>query len=140
MKKNPAHVTVPHRDNKPNWYCVATKFGTDGKIESEIVADETTKLPIAIEIPDKPLDVVYETATATIYYTYHDSYEEAHRQMEQSTSMVSPAYSEIIRTFSKRCYSLIDAIFEALSQNLFVFTNRRHGGFGLRNKFLCNCF
>ena len=112
MKKDPARVTVPHRDNKPNWYCVATKFGTDGKIESEIVVDETTKLPIAIEIPDKPLDAVYETASATIYYTYHDSYEEAHRQMEQSMSLVSPSNSKIKYVFSTRRNPAINAIHE----------------------------
>ena len=45
------------------------------------MADEKTKLPIAIEIDEKPLDGVFEMATATIYYTYHEGYEEATQQV-----------------------------------------------------------
>lgn len=139
MKKDPARVTIPHRDNQPSWYCVATKFGADGKIESEIVTDETTRLPIAIEIPDKPLDTVFETATATIYYTYHDSYEEARRQMEQSMSMVSPPISKVVRAFTKCCHSSIGTVFKALTEDQFSLSKRWHSRFCCRSQFFCDC-
>ena len=58
MKKELPKITIPHRDNKPNFYCVKTEYRNDGKIECEIMADEETKLPIAIEVPDKPLEIV----------------------------------------------------------------------------------
>lgn len=99
MKKEPAKVTVPHRDLEPNYYCVKTTYHHNGKIESEILTEENSEMLIAFESPGKPLDGVFETATATIYYTYHDSYEEAARQieatgvynkqLEQVTSMIS---------------------------------------------------
>lgn len=81
MKKEPAKVNVTHRDNKPNFYCVKTTYHNNGKIESEIMVDEKTKSPIAIEIDEKPLDGVFETATEIIYYTYHEGYEEAAQQV-----------------------------------------------------------
>ena len=82
MKREPAKVIVPHRDLEPNYYCVKTTYHHSGKIESEILADEETALLIAFESPGKPLDAVFENATATIYYTYHDNYEDAARQVE----------------------------------------------------------
>ena len=33
----------------PQWYCVKTLFRADGTMESEIVSDEKTKIPIAIQ-------------------------------------------------------------------------------------------
>ena len=81
MKKDPPKLNITHRDKKPNFYCVKTTYYNNGKIESEIMADEKTKLPIAIEIDEKPLDGVFETAIATIYYTYHEGYDEATQQV-----------------------------------------------------------
>ena len=102
-KREPAKVVISHRDNKTDFYCVKTTYHNNGKIESEIMVDEKTKLPLAIEIPDKPLDGVFETETATIYYTYHEGYAEAarqvaatgvhNRQMEQTISVDSFALS-----------------------------------------------
>ena len=65
----------------PQWYCVKTVLHNDGTIESEIAADEKTKLAIAIQSLEKPLDGVFETTEATTYYTYHQGYKEALRQM-----------------------------------------------------------
>lgn len=65
----------------PQWYCVKTTFHNDGKMESEIVADEKTNIAIVIQQVEKPMDGVFETADGTIYYTYHRGYEEARRQM-----------------------------------------------------------
>lgn len=103
MKKEPAKVIVPHRDLEPNYYCVKTTYHHDGKIESKILTEENTELLMAFESPGKPLDGVFETPTATIYYTYHDNYEDAARQVEatgvhnrqheQTVSMISFRYS-----------------------------------------------
>ena len=95
LKKEPAKLNIPHRDKKPDFYCVKTTYHNNGKIESEIMAEEKSNVPIAIELDAKPLDGVFETATATIYYTYHEGYEEAAqqvavmmRQNEQTMQMV----------------------------------------------------
>ena len=61
----------------PLWYCVKTKFYNSGKIESEIMRDEKTKLPIAIQSFGSPLDGSYDDKDGTIYYTYHRGYEAA---------------------------------------------------------------
>lgn len=66
----------------PHWYCVKTVYHNNGKIESEIVVDEKTGNPIVLQMVDKPQDGVYATATATTYYTYHQGYEEAARQLK----------------------------------------------------------
>ena len=81
LKKEPAKLNIPHRDKKPDFYCVKTTYHNNGKIESEIMAEEKSNVPIAIELDAKPLDGVFETATATIYYTYHEGYEEAAQQV-----------------------------------------------------------
>lgn len=65
----------------PHWYCVKTTLHNNGKMESEIVADEKTNIAIVIQQAEKPLDGVFETMSSTIYYTYHRGYEEAKRQM-----------------------------------------------------------
>lgn len=65
----------------PHWYCVKTIYHNNGKMESEIVVDEKTKLAIVIQQVEKPSDDAYETAEGIIYYTYHRGYEEAKRQM-----------------------------------------------------------
>lgn len=88
MKKEPAKVIVPHRDLEPNYYCVKTTYENNGKIKCEIMTEENSERLAAFESPGKPLDEVYETATATIYYTYHDSYEDAARQVEATESQV----------------------------------------------------
>lgn len=105
MKKENPKITIPHRDKKPDFYCVKTTYHNNGKIESEVMADEESGLLIAIEDPDKPLDEVFEAATATIYYTYHEGYAEAARQVatmtgqiEQTIHMVQFAY--LYRHFS----------------------------------------
>lgn len=64
-----------------HWYCVKTTLHNDGRIESEVVTDEKTQKPIVIKDTDKPLDGVFETTTATIYYSYHAGYKEAMRQV-----------------------------------------------------------
>jgi hypothetical protein len=77
-----------YRDWKkcPLWYCVKTLFNMNtGKMESEIVRDEKTKQLIAIQDTEKPLDGVYETASGTIYYTYHRGYAEAAKQVAAAT-------------------------------------------------------
>lgn len=66
----------------PLWYCVKTFFNPNsGKLESEIVKDEKTKVPIAIKDKDKPQDGVFENAAGTTYYTYHRGYEAALKQV-----------------------------------------------------------
>ncbi len=71
----------------PLWYCVKTFFNLNsGKMESEIVKDEKTKLPIAIQDKEKPQDGVFETAAGTIYYTYHRGYAEAAKQVAMATA------------------------------------------------------
>lgn len=65
----------------PQWYCVKTTFHSNGKMESEIVADEKTNIAIVIQQVEKPQDDVFEMAGSTIYYTYHRGYKEAERQM-----------------------------------------------------------
>jgi hypothetical protein len=65
----------------PNWYCIKTVLHEDGRVESEIVADEKSKLAIVIQSLDKPQDGVYETAEAITYYTYHQGYAEAARHL-----------------------------------------------------------
>lgn len=94
-RKEPAKITIPHRDNKPDFYCVKTTYHNDGKIESEIMADPETGVPIAIEIPDKPLDGTFETAAATIYYTYHEGYAEAARQVAAMTGQIEQAIQKV---------------------------------------------
>lgn len=65
----------------PQWYCVKTTYSHDGAIRSEMVLDEKTQLPFVIQDAEKPADGVYETMTATEYYTYHMGYDEALRQI-----------------------------------------------------------
>lgn len=66
----------------PHWYCIKTTMSlTTGKVKSEFVVDGKTNLPIIIQDDKKPQDVVYETVTEMIYYTYHRGYEEAARQI-----------------------------------------------------------
>ena len=102
-KKEPAKLNIPHRDKKPDFYCVKTTYHNNGKIESEIMADEKTKVPIAIEIDSKPLDGVFETATATIYYTYHEGYAEAAHQVATMTGQIKQSIQ--IDSFAKNhCY------------------------------------
>jgi hypothetical protein len=68
----------------PMWYCVKTVLHNDGRIESEIVADEQTKLAIAIQSLDKPMDGAYETTESVTYYTYCQGYREAEKQLALS--------------------------------------------------------
>lgn len=73
----------------PMWYCVKTTYHNNGKIESELIRDEKTKLSITSPGFEKPLDGTYETITATVYYTYHRSYEEAERQINQMKAITA---------------------------------------------------
>lgn len=84
VEKQDIQLEQEYKDWKesPLWYCVKTVYHNNGKIESEIVRDEKTKLPIVIQSVDKPSDGTYETVNATTYYTYHRGYEEAERQMK----------------------------------------------------------
>lgn len=65
----------------PLWYCVKTVFKNDGTLTSEFYADEKTKLPVMVQSREKPMDGVFEDATGTTYYTYHQGYEAAARQI-----------------------------------------------------------
>ena len=65
----------------PQWYCVKTTMHNNGKIESEIMADEKTKLPITVISDEKPMDGVFETVKATTYYAYYSSYKDAAQQV-----------------------------------------------------------
>ena len=71
----------------PLWYCVKTKLRADGKVESEIVSDEKTKIAIAIQSADKPLDGVFEDTSGVTYYTYHAGYAEAAKQVALAKAM-----------------------------------------------------
>lgn len=71
----------------PIWYCVKTTYHNSGKIESEIVRDEKSKLSLVIFGAEKPADGTYETMEATIYYTYHRSYAEAESQVKSMASI-----------------------------------------------------
>lgn len=75
----------------PQWYCVKTTLHTSGKVESEIVADEKTGIPIAIQDTQKPADGTYETVEATTYYTYHRGYKEAAEQVRQMKTLTAVA-------------------------------------------------
>lgn len=104
MKKEPVKIMAPHRDNKPNFYCVKTTYHNTGKIESAIVTDEETQLPIAIEISAKPLDGVFETATATVYYTYHEGYKEAVRQVAMMNRQTQQAIHVVLCAYQCYCH------------------------------------
>ena len=71
----------------PLWYCVKTLLRADGKMESEIVSDEKTKIPIAIQSLEKPQDGVFEPR--------------AYRQMRQTFSVICNSYST---TASRRLF------------------------------------
>lgn len=66
----------------PLWYCVKTTLHNDGKIESEILADEKTKMPLVMMGAEKPQDAAFETVTSIIYYNYFAGYEAAERQVK----------------------------------------------------------
>ena len=84
MMYAPTEEKVVYRDTRvvPHWYCVKTTMHCTGKIESEIVKDEKTKLPIVLQTDEKPQDGVFETPSATTYYSYFDGYKAAARQVE----------------------------------------------------------
>lgn len=70
----------------PVWYCVKTLFNANtGKMESEVVKDEETNMPIAIRSDKKPLDGVFENSAGITYYTYHEGHEAAARQVAAAT-------------------------------------------------------
>lgn len=70
----------------PLWYCVKTLLGIDGTMKSEIVSDEKTKIPITIQSVEKPQDGVFEDASGTTYYTYHQGYKAAAKQVAAATA------------------------------------------------------
>lgn len=75
---------MEYRSWKENslWYCVKTLFNmANGKMESDFIRDEKTKLPITIKSDEKPLDGVFEDVQGTTYYTYFGNYAEAARQI-----------------------------------------------------------
>lgn len=68
----------------PQWYCVKTTYNsTTGKVTAEVMLDEKTKLPIAIQQAEKPQDGVFEDlkTNSTVYYSYHAGYEDAMQQV-----------------------------------------------------------
>ncbi len=67
----------------PIWYCVKTTYHNNGKVESDFVKDEKTKVALTVQGIEKPLDGTYQTANATIYYTYHRTYEEAENVIKE---------------------------------------------------------
>ena len=71
--------------NWPMWWCVKMILHTDGRIEADFVRDEKTKMAIAFRAPEKPLDGVFETLSSTTYYSYHDEYADAARQIAAAT-------------------------------------------------------
>ena len=75
----------------PQWYCVKTTLHADSKVESEIVADEKTGIPIAIQDAQKPADGTYETMETTTYYTYHRGYKEAAEPVRQMKTLMAVA-------------------------------------------------
>lgn len=83
MKNQCLEVEMEYREwrETPLWYCVKTTLHNDGRVESEIVTNEKTKLPMVIQDTEKPQDGVFETATETVYYSYHAGYKEAERQV-----------------------------------------------------------
>lgn len=88
-KKEPARF--PRFPDTPHWYCVKTTYKADGSIDAEIVADEKTKIAIVLLEDKKPLDGVYEDRKGnTAYYTYHEGYEEAQRQVEMTAGHRDP--------------------------------------------------
>lgn len=72
----------------PLWYCVKTTFHQTGVVESEIITDEKSKLPLTFQSLQKPLDGAFETATEITYYSYHAGYKEAERQVESTKVMM----------------------------------------------------
>lgn len=71
----------------PLWYCVKTKLRNDGTVECEIVSDEKSKIAIAIQSAEKPLDGVWEDVSGVTYYTYHAGYKEAAKQVALAKAM-----------------------------------------------------
>lgn len=76
----------PKLPELPVWYCCKTTYHNNGKIEAEIMRDEDTKQLIAISDEKKPLDGVFETATATIYFIYGE-YEECVKHVRMAAGM-----------------------------------------------------
>lgn len=70
----------------PIWYCVKTTYLEDGTLKSEIAKNEDTGAAIVIQSEEKPLDGVFQTANATVYYTYHQGYEAAAQQLLAATA------------------------------------------------------
>lgn len=89
MQSQCVQVEMEYREWKiaPLWYLVKTTLHRNGKVEAEIVKDESGKVPVVIQDADKPADGVWETPTSTIYYTYHQGYKEAARQVELAKMM-----------------------------------------------------
>lgn len=83
MKNQCLEVEMEYREwrETPLWYCVKTILHLDGTVESEIVTNEKTKLPMVIQSLEKPQDGAFETNTETTYYSYHAGYKEAERQV-----------------------------------------------------------
>lgn len=84
MKNQCLEAEMEYREwrESPLWYCVKTVLHLDtGKVESEIVTDEKTKIPLVIQDFEKPQDGGFETATEIIQYSYHAGYKAAEQQV-----------------------------------------------------------
>ncbi len=89
MNKQCIEVEMEHRawSECPLWYCVKTTLHNNGKIESEIYANEKTGIPVVIQSDDKPQDGVFESATKTTYFTYCKGYKAAANVVESTKKM-----------------------------------------------------
>ena len=75
----------PKLPSFPIWYCVKTVYGADGKVNAEVMIDEETKNPIAMQLETKPMDDAFEDLLGNItYYTYHGGYDKAAEQVRMS--------------------------------------------------------
>jgi len=79
IQENCIQAEMEYREwrESPQWYCVKTIFHNNGALECEVVVDETSNIPVAIQSIEKPLDGVFEGVNKTTYYTYHQGYEAA---------------------------------------------------------------
>jgi hypothetical protein len=76
------------------WWLVKTTMTADGRLDAELFRDLLTKQAVMVRSDRKPLDESYEDrAGNAVYYTYHESYDEAATMIEQVGSHADP-YSE----------------------------------------------
>ena len=75
------------------WWLVKTTMTPEGELNAEIFKDQFTNQIIVIQSDQKPLDASFgERSGNTIYYTYHETYDEAAQQIEMTGSHAEPYY------------------------------------------------